>query len=493
MRYKMFFAGAIFFASAAITTAQFSAPTIFDADGYLHIRMSDFIRHYGLRYDFHWARYSLFAQHFADKDFLYHVITIPFTYFSNIYFGAKIAAVLFSFFLLFVFTRTLKRYCLKWLVPVYLLALLLAGPFFQLLCRVRPMVFMIALTILFIHFLIVKNRWGLFFTTLVYALSHVSSPLLLVFVLITETVRYVNEKEFSRKNLLIVSGALCLGFLIHPNFPNNLAVFYYNGIWVPIYAMKWGLELGAEFFPIDTRDFIIKYPLVVSAVVLFAIAAASSGNRIKVSTKMWLANAGFFFVLSYFSRRYIDHLYPLLLIASGAYLTDWWNSHPDYAGKWALMKKTRVVLFSALAVFFIFLGSNVYKGFKTFAQAEYVWARHYENVAKWMRLNVPAGQTIFHTNWSDSQYLIGLNPGNDYFVTFDPIYMFKWNPKKYALYREISFGNSKDPYTSMKEEFDVTYGYAGKNYFAALIEQIRNDSRFQVMAEDNLGLIFRLR
>lgn len=64
---------------SVIILGQFSIPTLFEADGYLHIRMAKFIRQYGLKYDFHWARYSVFAKNFADKDLFYHLLIIPFT------------------------------------------------------------------------------------------------------------------------------------------------------------------------------------------------------------------------------------------------------------------------------------------------------------------------------------------------------------------------------------------------------------------------------
>ena len=111
----------------------------------------------------------------------------------------------------------------------------------------------------------------------------------------------------------------------------------------------------------------------------------------------------------------------------------------------------------------------------------------------WMKRNIPAGEVIFHANWSDSQYFIGLNPKDDYFVTLDPIYMYYWHPDKYQLYRNIAFGSTDDPYSLLKNEFSVNYGYAGKDYFSGLINQIRQDQRFEVLAEDGMGVIFKLR
>jgi len=142
---------------------------------------------------------------------------------------------------------------------------------------------------------------------------------------------------------------------------------------------------------------------------------------------------------------------------------------------------------------FTLIGLRTYKEFRLRAATEQLYGRHFESVGKWMAQNIPPGEVIFHSNWSDSQYLIGLNPRDDYFVTLDPIYMYYWNPKKYNLYRSIAFGNSQDPYLSLKQEFDVRYGYVGKNYFSGLINQIRPDGRFEVLAEDGLGLIFKLK
>jgi hypothetical protein len=70
--------------------------------------------------------------------------------------------------------------------------------------------------------------------------------------------------------------------------------------------------------------------------------------------------------------------------------------------------------------------------------------------------------------------------------------MYYWSPRLYNLYRDIAFGRLPDPFRALKEVFAVRYGYVSKNYFSGLIAQIRQDPRFEVMAEDDFGLIFRL-
>jgi hypothetical protein len=492
MRYKIIVVLALLAGVAVIIGAQFCMPAIIGADGYLHIRMSQFDRLYGVHYKFHWARFSTFTAHFADKDFLYHILLIPFTLLPDIFFGAKLAACLFVILLFLLFFWVLRKYALRPLVPVFLALFFLSANFLRGIAEPRPMVLVLALTLLFVHFLVGKKQWGLFLVTVAYTLTHVSGPYLLFFALLAEAVRLASEGEFSGKSLRAVGAGLLLGILLHPNFPNNLIVFFLNGIIVPIYALKWGLELGAEFFPIDTREYVLNYPVVFFGLLAILVLSTSVGNKVKFSTKIWLAISGFFFIFSFFSRRYLIHLYPLALVTLAAYLSDWWESGPRMAWcrRYKALRYTALVLAIAL---FLLSGRSVYKDYLQNMAGDLQQARHFTAVAEFMHQVVPAGEVIFHTNWSDSQYLIGLNPANDYLVTFDPTYMYYWNPQKYKLYRQISFGNSNDPYSAIKNEFGARFGYAGKNYFSGLINQVKGDPRFTVMAEDGMGVVFRLR
>ncbi len=493
MRYKILVALILLLGIGVIFAAQFSIPTLFSADGYLHIRMAQFLRDGGLHYDFHWARFSTFAGNFADKDFLYHVLLIPFTFLPDIFWGAKLSAAIFAALLYLIFWRALKRYSpVKALIPVFLIMFFCSAAFLQAISQPRNMVLTIILILLFVHCLIQQKRWLLFIITAVYSLSHVSGPYLLLFAFMGEGVRFANDRIFSRRSIGAVALGLAAGILMHPNFPNNLLVFYLNGILVPIFSLKWGLELGAEFFPMGTRDSALLYPFIWFGLACFIIMGISRQKKINVATQIWMAVTGFFFAFSLFSRRYFWYCYPLMLVSLASYISDWWQS----AERFALLKKKRVARFCCLgllAVLFAAIMLRVYRDFRQALSGELRYNRHYELVGEWMRQNLPPGEVVFHSNWSDSQYFIGLNPKNDYFVTLDPIYMHYWDPMLYKLYRDIAFGSTKDPYVLLKEVFRVRYGYAGKAYFSGLIAQIRRDPRFEVLAEDSAGLVFHLK
>ena len=73
----------IFFITLYYIFLNFLSPALYDSDSYYHVAVSNLIKSYGLRYDFHWAQFSTFKYFFSDKDFLFHLLIIPFLYLSK--------------------------------------------------------------------------------------------------------------------------------------------------------------------------------------------------------------------------------------------------------------------------------------------------------------------------------------------------------------------------------------------------------------------------
>lgn len=488
----------------AITYIQFLTPTLYDADGYLHIRMAEFIKTDGFLHKFHWARYSIWAEDFSDKDLLYHILLIPFTYFPNIFFGAKISAVVFAVLLFLVFYFLLKKYVNLALIPFFLICFFLSPHYLVAISRPRSMILAMALGLLTAHFLIQGKFWRVFWTMFIYGLSHISAPLMIVFALICEALRWFYEKKFYKKTILAVFSGLLLSILIHPNFPQNLKQFYLILIKIPFYATRTGvLEMGAEFFPLNTRDFLFNYPVFIIGIclVLFLGMNRREKNMSFASRVFFIYGAGFM-GYAFISQRYAVHGYPFFLIWLGTYFSGTYldgqpgnsrkNATTPHLDKKPLNIICRKAYIFIAGVLVIGLGIGSFNDIRGTAAAITIWHSHYEQMGNWMKENIPAGELIFHANWSDSQYFIGLNPKNDYFVTLDPSFMYDWDKQAYQLYRDLSFGRMKDPYIILKNIFKAKYGYVGKNYFGGLISQIRGDSRFKILAEDNFGIIFSL-
>lgn len=465
--------------------AQFLTSTIYGADGYLHIRMAEFLKEFGPKYDFHWTQFSTFLSHFSDKDFLFHVLLVPFTYFKDIFLGAKYASC--TFFSLFILTMylMLRKYGDKKFNIFFLVLLMSPYKFWIELLRPRPFALLFILSLFAVYSLIEKKYIWVMLSSFLLGIAHISGPYVLIYAITIEVNRYLSVKKFDLKNLFCVIGALLAAYLAHPNFPNNMYQFYLNAILVPLYASKSGvLELGAEFFPFNSREMLLNY-FWLHVGIWFSLALLLY-KKVEVSfkTRVFFILTMMFYVFAFLSKRYLTHALPFAILYFSSLSSDL---------EFRLKRfDIKFFLYPVLSLIVLVMLFAQYGAFRHSVVSNQYINTHYERFAEIMKNNIPKGERIFHANWSDSQYFIGLNPANDYYVTLDPVYMYQYDKKKYMLYRNIAFGKTSDPYYLIKKRFKTSYVYAGKNYFSGLILQMRSDKRFILIAEDYLGVIFKL-
>ncbi len=467
---------------------QFASPVFYDEDGYYHAAVARTIKEMGPRYDFHWAKFSTFGNNFSDKDFLFHLLVIPFLSLSdNIVLAGKYAVVFYNALFLLVFIWILRKYIPDFMAALLLLLLPLSATFSNYFICLRSFTLANIFTILGIYFLINKNWLKLFVLSLLYPLAHISFYTIAIFALVCEGVRYAMEKDFFRRNIYAVFLGTILGCLLHPNNPNNWLSLHLNGFLVPLYTLT-GVKLGfgSEFFPFTTSKALFNnFPLFISLnIILWGMFL----TRIKFSfsTIVWWACTSAYIALSFFSNRYWYITTVLFFIFFASYLKDWIGGRDI---KQLLPKLSFFAgLYLVLTLIFISPVANETGGFIHFYAK---LNRHYENAARWMRENIPAGKTVYHAYWSDSPYFICLNPKNDYLVALDPIYMFYSHPREYALYKDLEFGRLNEPYRALKEVFKTEYGYTRDDNM--LYKQITGDTKhFRVLYKDNLGIIFKV-
>jgi len=286
------------------------------------------------------------------------------------------------------------------------------------------------------------------------------------------------------KLILIAALGLLLAMIIYPNFPNNWFYFYLNGILVPWFAFRWNvLELGAEFFPLSWQQYLSSYFIIPAGLAVMLVIKLWQKPKISRNTQIWWLISAIFLIMGIKSQRYINHGYPFFILSLVSFLGD-------------LRKKVRRwndgVILLGIVLVFLMLGRSLQQMVLRGKSERFV-NTHYEQMGLWLKDNVPKGELIFTANWSDPQYFIGINPDNNYFVAMDPVYMWHKDKNLYQQYRMAALGQDKDPYATLKNVFKVNYGYAGKLYFWALVDQVKKDSRFEIMQEDQLGVIFKLK
>lgn len=448
--------------------------------------MPYFIRESGIRSNFPWAQFSIFKKFYSDKEFLFHILILPFTFIGNdIHTQARIAVIFFALLLLLIYIFIQRKYTLKPLLILSLLALPLSTLFLTYINYLRPKTPAIALLLLLIYFLIGKRLIGVFILSILYPLTHISFPMAIVLAVGIEFLRYLYNREFFIWNILFVVLGIYAGVFIHPNFPNNIVSIHLNAVLVPWNTMFGNLHLdyGMEWNPSDTQAVITDF--IIFFVGLFFTIAVLIIRRPKIGfhTVAFFLAVSFFLFLSMFSNAYWYFTYPIGLIYLSMFLSDYLKDKSNLIRNIFL---SIIGLVLILKAFIINKQDSIPIQFIDHIERN----AHYEKMANWMNKHIPAGEIIYHTSWSDSPYFICLNPKDYYLTMLDPIYMYYYSPEIYNLYNNLSHGYCDKPAKTLKKIFKARYGYTGKGY--GLYNQIKEHKAFKILFEDDYGAIFQL-
>ncbi|MCX5708260.1 MAG: hypothetical protein NTY14_04710 [Candidatus Omnitrophica bacterium] len=234
---------------------QFVSPAFYDPDSYYHIAISNFIKHYGLRYPFDWVQFSVFKNSFSDKDIFFHILNLPFLFFTdNLVLAGKCAFVFNAGLFLLAYAVILRKYLPYGLAAVFLLLPFTSSSFIVYFLQLRSFTLANIFTIVGIYFLIKKRLFGIFIVSLLYTWTHISFFTIVFLALICEVLRSRFDQEFFLKNIYAATAGVVVGFLLHPNFPNNFLSFYLNGIMVPWYSLSGtNVDFGSELLAFGTN------------------------------------------------------------------------------------------------------------------------------------------------------------------------------------------------------------------------------------------------
>ncbi|RME85019.1 MAG: hypothetical protein D6785_04915, partial [Planctomycetota bacterium] len=261
---------------------QFFSELLFGSDGYYHIRLAEIMGREGLvLHDFPWHRIGLWSHSFADKEFLFHVYLLPFTWLQNLQISfpgigikvleladtGRIAIALLGSFVFLIFFLILKSQKIV-LAPFWTL-FLFSGSIYWIfrICMIRPHVMSILFFLTGIYFLFLRKWPYLFFLAFLYPIAYhsafifMSIPFFFLLLLFLKEKRDKQPPPTTKKRyftyfypLVLVLTALLLGYCFHPYFPKNIYLFYVQIVKVLSHMMmdstdSIGQELGAELHP----------------------------------------------------------------------------------------------------------------------------------------------------------------------------------------------------------------------------------------------------
>ncbi len=486
----------VFLLALGIFGAIQACPGFGDPDAYYHLEMAKLTAAAGPVRVFAWLPFTTLADHYADQHFLYHLALIPFLNLFGDFFGLKIATVLFAALAMAAFAWMLGAYGLRrpwlWTLPL----LVSTGFLFRLLLTKATGLALVAL-FLFLGFLKKKNRAALFLISFAYVWLHAGWPILGVVVFIYA----LAHRDW--KTPLVVAAGLLAGLVVNPFFPSNFAFNWEQIVQIAVLGHRDpGVLVGNEWGPVD-----IGWLLAENAVIFLAAGAAfaqlisliyrqEKAPEVSEARQREIAFAAalscLFLCLTLRQARQKEYFLPFVLffaaLLGDALQLDARETFDRVRAKLGRWSKALLALVTAcvtlLCLHGVWYAHKLYAGrlpFSRFAAA-----------GAWMQTHVPAGETVFHSAWDDFPYLFYRDPDARYVAGMDPLFLYRKDPARYWLWRDIGDGRRRNPSALIKNNFDAQYIFVRRER-DALRPIIEKDPSVERVYQDSEAEVWRIR
>ena len=446
---------------------------------------------------------SVWKDHFADKEFLFHVLLKVYTTGKHLFhspveppFSGAALLLLLLFFSAFVFAAR-KAGIPDEAILLCALGTALFSPLFTYrLLMIRPHV--LSMTLMLISYGILLNgpeKWktvaAMFGMGWLFAWSY-STPHLLVVATVFFAVSYAVKDGFRAFYPVISSAAgIFCGLLIHPQSPNTFLLWKLQGIdalFTPAAGLGGGLiPFAKELSPPSTLWLTVLIPLLV--LLYFTVMM---WNRLREQfgwrgippgkTALCFLSAGWFGAVCMISIRPIEYAVPTLFLAAGTLL-------PEVISQRSFRPCRKPYLLWGLFSGYILLGvlcTGIYTGKvlamqTTPAPTELVSA---------LKQSVPSGARVINLDWSDFPPLIFLAPEYEYTWGLDPMFSFTLFPEKSKILGRLTRPGIHSS-GKIRQAFQAEYGVVlNKRRF--LGRNLQENCGWETIYDGPDGWIFRL-
>lgn len=476
--------GVYVIAFAILHWRQFLTDHIPGTDGYYHIKIAWIYATEGIPRDgFRWAQFSIWRDHFYDKELGFHLLLIPFTL-GDLTHGAKLASVVYgalvypSFYLIL---RLLKvRHAWFWTAMFFA-----AGGYFGYRVNVpRPQILSITIALWAAYVVFIRSWKGALIVGVIYALCYTAPLVIIVYALIAFVIWGAMENDWDWRVLAAATGGVLLGWLVHPHFPNNFRLVWIQ--LVDVLSNAWGvagpnLSLGGETKPANTRSWLREH-VALYVPFMFAVITLPRAkdllNKPRFITLFALANA--WFIMGCLSKRFVEYWAPLAVWVSAEVFSAAWQSLREDPPVVLRRTWTRWSLVGIVAIFAISVQVATHLEMrKEFRKPGPSGLRA---AAEWLEKNTPEDAQVYTCDWDDAPELFFFNHHNRYMVFLDPNFMYKWEPEVWRTWNDVANGKKRQPADVIVTEFKAHYGMCTGN-FSALRRQLERDPRAKVMSQ----------
>jgi hypothetical protein len=486
-RAALYAAGAIL-VGAVFWYLQFSTASVCcgDFDAYYHFRWSRMLWDRVSAGDFRnfppvfgaLPMTTLNPKDYVDHHFLFHVLQIPFTWFSDMQTGAKVGTWLFACLAVlscyWLVVRNRLSYPLVWLVAI----VGSSAPFLYRMNMGKAMSVSIVLLIAGLHLLFERKYKWLFPLAFIFALTYDMFMLLVIASFLWLVVKVWSERSFNREVAwaaagfgLVCAGSL-LGFVINPYFPHNV-VLMYEHLLMKVTPKDFTTTVGSEWYPYTTWEFLGNCGVALVAMVAGYVAFKDSETKAGQRTLLLLLFSTLLMVVNMRWRRFAEY-FPPFAVLFAAFALDplirrarerYTSREPaaaeateagdaskaeakrtparvENARAWELiLVGTAFVMLAAPLIWYAKVTSQDIAGM---AKPDY-----YRGGAEWMNKNLEKGELVFNTDWDDFPKLFFYGPDFAYVSGLDPTYLLDKDRKLAELYGRLTIARDLN-----KEEVD---------------------------------------
>ncbi|MBA2339684.1 MAG: hypothetical protein H0V88_04770 [Pyrinomonadaceae bacterium] len=520
----LYFAAGVAAIASVIWYLQFSTRAICcgDFDGYYHARWSRLLWEGMIKGEFP-PRFTflplttLNPSAYVDHHFLFHILQIPFTWFADEVFGAKVGAWLFS---------TLGIAALYWLVVryrlsyplVWLIALFAASNAFLFRINMtKAMSLSLVLMVAGIYLLFERKYIWLAPLAFLYVWTYSLWVLVVAAAVIWTLVVWWSERRFEWRAILWTSAGALLGFVINPYFPHNISLFVEHVV-IKATAGGFSTEVGNEWYPYNSWEFLDNCLVAFLAMACGYIAFNAREKSLAARPLFLLIFSTLLLLANFRSRRWAEYWPPFAVLFAAfalqpvfdrarerkinnsfANATDEnlvatrvrskWNLSAWKLSGWSLTEcftvATIVVALGAAAVSNVWRTADDIRGSAAPEQ--------YRAGMKWVQGNVRAGELIFNANWDDFPKIFYYDTWHAYVSGLDPTYLLDENRDLAKLYTRITRGEERDAAKLVRERFGARYVFLRHEDSPGNFQlNLMKDNRSEKIYDDKYCTIIRL-
>jgi hypothetical protein len=454
---------------------QLLTPVPWDADTGYHVAVGKLIAEHGILEAFPWTPFSWLADHYADKELLFHLLLAPLSGLSWIT-AAKVAGTLLGGAALVALFLVLRAEGVPRPGLWALLPLAASGGFVLRFALVRPHLLSVALAIAVVWAAARARSAVLAVACLLYPWCYIAWHLPLVLVGLVELARALSGSRPEWRPLAVAAAGVAVGLAVHPNAANLVRFWWLVHVEIlgrTAWAGRTGFELGAEFQPYGLAD-LLRYALVPALLTSVAAAIAWRRRREDGVSLAFAIAAVAFAALTLASSRFIEYFAPFAAVAIALALRD---RGPRLAS----------VALGASFLFTAALGARPVLALGT--RGDEIPPPFIEFV----RQRIPPGAQVFTCDWGLTGELMIALPDRRFIVALDPVLFHAKDPELYAIWYALPREAPADAAQVIRSRFAARYVLcAALPGSAPLLRRLASDPEVETVLASPLWFLYDL-